>query len=102
MRVVGAHRLNEVVGRSAPCLAGAIFAWYAEVAAATWTSNADVRVRHPHAQFSDGRVCFNLGQDDYCVVVRVNYEVQAVLMTYLGPRLGEPGTSRVHIATKPT
>lgn len=99
MKVAGAHRLGEVVGRSASSLAEAISSWYAEVEAAAWATDGDIRARHPRAQFADGQVCFDLGHDDHCVVVRLNYEVQAVLMTYIGPRRDAADAFQAQAAT---
>ena len=90
MKIAGAHGLGSLTAGSTSCLAGAAAAWHAEVSRAAWSCEADLLDRHPHALIQDGRVLFDLGHDDHCVVVRVNYGMQSVLMTYIGPRSGAP------------
>ena len=99
MKIAGAHELGDMIARSSPSLSGAISAWHAEVSIASWTCEADIAERHCNAAFASDRVIFDLGHEEYCVIVRVNYEVQAVRMTYIGPRSGAPwATPRVRKA----
>lgn len=90
MRVVGALALEELIARAGPSLAGAAAAWHAEASAAAWTCEADLRRLHPAAGMHDGRVVFDLGHDDHCVIARVNYEMRSVLTCYIGPRATAP------------
>lgn len=86
MRIVGAHGLGALIDRSEPCLADAISAWYAEVVVADWNDEGELFARYPCAKLNgDGRVLFELGVGDHCVLVRVNYGCKIVLIESIGP-----------------
>lgn len=86
MKIVGALGLGDLNAYSEPCPIGAARAWYAEVSVASWSCDKDLIRRHPSVLLEGDRALFDLGVDDYCVIARINYEVQSVLMTYFGPR----------------
>lgn len=59
--------------------------WYAEVSRASWQGPADVRARFSSASFvADNRIVFNIGGNKYRLVVHVNYELQVVLVKFIG------------------
>jgi len=90
MKIAGAHVLKDLIARSTPRTAGAVSAWYAELVDASWNDDGDVRAGFPRATIEGAQIRFDLGHDDHCAIVRVNYGVQAVLITYIGPSTGVP------------
>lgn len=62
-----------------------IFAWFAEVEGASWSSPDDIKARHPSASFLPGnRVVFNIKGNKYRVVVAIKYEFFAVYIRFIG------------------
>jgi len=60
-------------------------AWYAEAARAEWKSPADLKQQFRSASVISGeRVVFNIKGNDYRLVVSINYEVQVLLIKWLG------------------
>jgi mRNA-degrading endonuclease HigB of HigAB toxin-antitoxin module len=94
MKIAGAHVLKDLISRSKPRTAGAVLAWYAEIADACWSDDEDVLARFPRATIEGAQIRFNLGHDDHCAIVRVNYGVQAVLITYIGPSTSVPAPAQ--------
>ena len=90
MKIAGAHVLTDLIARSTPRIAGAVSAWYAELVDACWSDDGDVLARFPRATIDGAQIRFDLGHDDHCAIVRVNYGVQAVLIRYIGPSTGVP------------
>ncbi len=59
--------------------------WFAEVAAAAWSTMADIKERYAHASVIDGeRVVFNIGGNKYRLVVKVWFAGQAVFIKFVG------------------
>ena len=94
MKIAGAHVLKDMICRSKPRTAGAVSAWYAELLDASWDDDEDVLARFPRATIKGAQIRFDLGHDDHCAIVRVNYGVQAVLITYIGPSTGVPASAK--------
>lgn len=90
MKIAGAHVLKDLIARSKPRTAGAVLAWYAELVDASWNDDGEVLASFPRATIKGAQIRFDLGHDDHCAIVRVNYGVQAVLITYIGPSKGVP------------
>ena len=60
-------------------------AWYAEVAKAAWRSSAELKSQYRSASVVSGeRVVFNIKDNDYRLVVAINYMFQVVLIKWLG------------------
>ena len=60
-------------------------AWYAEVAAAQWTSPADIKSRYPHASLvGKKRVVFNIGGNKYRLIAEIDYAHHLVFVHFLG------------------
>jgi mRNA-degrading endonuclease HigB of HigAB toxin-antitoxin module len=94
MKIAGAHMLKDLISRSPPRTAGAVSAWYAELVDASWIDDGNVLARFPRAAIDGALIRFDLGHDDHCAIVRVNYGVQAVLITYIGPSTGVPAPAK--------
>lgn len=87
MRILGTGKLQQHIATTGSAEAGAVAAWYAEVAAASWRSPVDLRSRFPNAEFSPPDfVLFHLDTAAHCAAVRVNYDMQLMLVTFLGKR----------------
>jgi mRNA interferase HigB len=62
-----------------------LFAWFSEVATATWRGPDDIRARYPSASFLAGnRIVFNLKGNKYRVIVAIKYEFFAVYIRFIG------------------
>ncbi len=60
-------------------------AWYKHVKAANWTSPQDVKDDFKSADFlADNRVVFNIGGNNYRLVVRISYAFKQVLVKFVG------------------
>ncbi|MGI4876615.1 MAG: type II toxin-antitoxin system HigB family toxin [Janthinobacterium lividum] len=93
MRIADALRLRELNALSEPGPGSAARAWFAEVSAASWSDDADLRVRFPSVLISGNRLLFDLGDGGQCVIALVNYDVQVVLVRYCGPLATAPWPS---------
>jgi mRNA interferase HigB len=59
--------------------------WFARVSAAAWSGPSDIRDQFGSADFvADNRVIFNVGGNNYRVVVRVSYTYRRVLIKFVG------------------
>ena len=68
-----------------PRAEGPLNAWYAIVRAAQWRDPRDVRARFGSADFvGDNRVVFDIGGNNYRVVVRISYRFKQVLIKFVG------------------
>lgn len=57
----------------------------AEVLAAAWSSPQDIKARYQHASFiSGGRVIFNIKGGRYRLLVKVDFEMQLVIVQRVG------------------
>lgn len=84
MNVVTKRRLQEFWTRH-PRAKVSLEAWYRSVRQAEWTGPQDVRADFNSADFvADNRVIFNVGGNNYRVVVRVSYTFKQVLVKFVG------------------
>jgi len=62
-----------------------LFAWFAEVEAATWAGPEDVKARYPSASIVNAeRVVFNIKGNKYRVIVAIKYDFFAVYIRFIG------------------
>lgn len=62
-----------------------LFAWFAEVEAATWSGPESIKKRYPSASFLAGdRVVFNVKGNKYRVIVALKYDFFAVYIRFIG------------------
>lgn len=62
-----------------------LLSWFKEVEKATWKSPAEVKKLYGSAdQVGDGRIVFNIGGNKYRLVVWVKYDIQLVLIKWVG------------------
>lgn len=84
MRVIARGTLRDF-WVSHPAVEGRLRAWFREAKTATWGSPADVKAGYPSASIlADNRVVFNIGGNSYRLVVHINYELQIVLIKFIG------------------
>ena len=68
-----------------PKAKGPLSAWYKHVKAANWMSPQDVKDDFNSADFlADNRVVFNIGGNNYRLVVRISYTFKQVLVKFVG------------------
>ena len=78
------RRLQEFWARHPRAMAP-LQAWYRLVRQAQWNGPHDVRAQFNSADFvGDNRVVFNIGGNNYRVVVRVSYPYRQVLVKFVG------------------
>ena len=64
---------------------GPLSAWHSEVKAAKWKSFSDIRARFNSADWvGDGRVVFNIGGNNYRLVVRFDFIWQMAFVCFIG------------------
>lgn len=76
---------NRVDRRFQKMVKAHLDAWYAEAAAATWKSSAELKKQYRSASIvSAERVVFNIKGNEYRLVVAINYSYQVLLIIWLG------------------
>lgn len=84
MNVVSRRRLVEFWSVN-PRAEGPLTAWWEIVRGAEWRTPQDVRNDFRSADFvGDDRVIFDVGGNNYRVVVRVSYRFKQVLIKFVG------------------
>ena len=59
--------------------------WYDETAEDTWLSPKDIKVNYPSASFlADNRVVFNIKENTYRLIVKINYKYKIVWVRFIG------------------
>jgi mRNA interferase HigB len=62
-----------------------IKAWFREAAASDWAGPEDVKKRYRHASIlKNNRVVFNIGGNEYRLVVQINYEFRIIYIRFVG------------------
>lgn len=84
MRVIAKKTLIDYWGRE-PASRTALEAWHAEARNSDWDSPADVKASYGSASIlKDGRVVFNIGGNNYRLVVWINYSFHTVYVRFIG------------------
>jgi mRNA interferase HigB len=84
MNIVTRKTLVEFYTRH-PKAKAPLSAWYKHVKAANWASPQDVKEDFNSADFvADNRVIFNIGGNNYRLVVRISYTFKQVLVKFVG------------------
>jgi mRNA interferase HigB len=86
VRIISRRTLREFWGRQGRRDSEVpLRAWFAEVRLAAWRTPADVKVAHRNASFVGGdRVVFNIGVNEYRLVVAVKYSARIVFIRFVG------------------
>lgn len=62
-----------------------LLAWYYEAKHAQWTQFQDIRDKYRSADVLAGnRVIFNIGGNKYRLIVKVEYQIQAIYIRFIG------------------
>ena len=85
VRIIAFSTLRRFWERGHAKAESSLKAWYAEVSLATWQSPNDIKKVYPHASIIDAeRVVFNIGGNDYRLVVKVWFKGQMVYVKFIG------------------
>ncbi|MBX3729302.1 MAG: type II toxin-antitoxin system HigB family toxin [Candidatus Sumerlaeia bacterium] len=84
MHVISRRSLRAFWERH-PDAEAALEAWFHEAKRAHWASSADIKARYGTASIiGSERVVFNICGNRYRLIVRVNYESQALFIRFVG------------------
>ena len=84
MRIISKETLKDF-WEMEPAAKTALEAWHAEAKNAEWSSPADVKAHYGSASIlKDGRVVFNIGGNNYRLVVWINYEFFTIYIRFVG------------------
>ncbi len=84
MKVAGRDVIKKFMRKHANARSSAT-AWLAEVEVAQWAGPADVKARFPSVDFLPGnRLVFNIGGNNYRVLVLVRYRNGVMLIEKMG------------------
>ena len=85
MRIIARSTLREFWESGHADAEQPLKAWFAEVSRAKWRSTADIKERYPHASIVDAeRVVFNIGGNEYRLVVKVWFTGETVWIKFVG------------------
>jgi len=63
----------------------ALKAWFSEAKHAQWESPSDIKKKYSHASIlPDNRVVFNIKDNNYRLVVKINYDYGQVFIRFVG------------------
>ena len=84
MQVIAKRTLREFWDRH-PQAKGPLEAWHDTASKSVWTTPSDIREQFGSADFiADNRVIFNIGGNNYRLVVHVAYRFRRVLIKFVG------------------
>lgn len=84
MRIIARRALREFWARH-PDAERPLRAWFANVRGIEWTGPADIKARYPSASLlADNRVVFNIGGNNYRLVVAIRYDARIVFIRFIG------------------
>jgi hypothetical protein len=84
MKLMGTAKLGDLATSGTDGISGAVAALYAELAAATWATPADVISFYPNAVVDADFIRVPLGER-YCVDLIANYHAGMILIDFAGP-----------------
>ena len=84
MRVIAVSTLRSFWERH-PDAEQPLKAWYEEATSSTWTQPADINAQYRSATvLKNGRVVFNIKDNDYRLIVAIAYKLQIVYVKFVG------------------
>ena len=84
MRVIAVSTLRAF-WESYPDAEQPLKAWYEEATSSTWTQPADINAQYRSATvLKNGRVVFNIKDNDYRLIVAIAYKLQIVYVKFVG------------------
>ena len=87
MRVIALRTLKQFVGSAPPDKDARepALAWYQQVLNADWASPSEIKRDIASASIlKDGRVVFNIGGNQYRIVVWINYAYRVAYIRFIG------------------
>lgn len=84
MHIISRKKLRDCF-RKHPKAKGPLDAWWAETKQAEWRHFSDVKARYNSADMvGDNRVVFNIGGNNYRLIVKVAYKIGKVFVLWVG------------------
>lgn len=84
MNILKRQTINQL-GLKYPRAKKQLDVWYAEAKKAKWKSPADIKKEYPKASIlKDKRVVFDIQGGEYRLIVKVEYEFQAIFIMFFG------------------
>jgi mRNA interferase HigB len=84
MRIISRAPLRDFAAKH-PRASQPLDAWYRRTKHAEWKNPADVKRDYGTADvLPDNRFVFNIGGNNYLLIVRINYHHQAVYVRFIG------------------
>lgn len=84
MRIIARKTLKQY-WEKVPAAQSSLEAWFVEAKHADWKTPQDVRAKYGTASIlKDGRVVFNIGGNNYRLVVWINYEFSTIYIRFIG------------------
>ena len=60
-------------------------AWYKETSKAEWKNPNEIKIEYPSASIlNDNRICFNIKENKYRLIIKINYDYQMVWIRFIG------------------
>ena len=84
MRIIAKRPLREF-WRRYPDAERPLETWYNEVKREIWGTPHDLKAKYPKARLiGSGRVIFDIGNNQFRLIVRVNYQYHQVYIRFIG------------------
>ena len=84
MRIIAKKTLRDFWERH-PDAKRPLETWYREVKQEVWDTPHDLKARYQKASFvGDNRVVFDIGNNQFRLIVRVNYQYHKVYIRFIG------------------
>ncbi len=84
MRIIAKRPLREF-WRRYPDAERPLETWYNEVKREIWDTPHDLKAKYPKARLiGSGRVIFDIGNNQFRLIVRVNYQYHQVYIRFIG------------------
>lgn len=83
MRIINIKKLQEFAQEHASAR-DALYAWYDDVVNANWNNPTELAQRYGWDVVSGTRAIFKIKGNDYRLVVKINYSLQAIDIRFIG------------------
>ena len=84
MRVIAKKMLRDFWGKYPDC-EQQLKSWYKEAENATWENSNEIKRKYPAANIlEENRIVFNIKDNKYRLIVRINYHYQMVWLRFIG------------------
>lgn len=84
MNVISKKKIDDFC-RSHASAKGVLVLWYKKALKAQWSNFAEIRQDYPSADWvGDDRVVFNVGRNNFRVIVRVSFVYKNMMIKWIG------------------